>query len=175
MKAGMQEMLTRTAIAPDPANGVLGAEHFQMAYATNDIDQACAFFAKRLGIREFRRLEGQMTAGGHIRVALAWVGTIMYELITASGPGSEIYVGRLAAGPNLALRHHHLGYLVHDQAQWDGLLQSAARDGFAVPYCNRTPGFVQACFVDVPLLGHYLEYILPEPAAVEFFNNVPRH
>ena len=171
----MRQILTRAPVALDPASGVLGAEHFQMAYATNDIDQACAFFSDRLGIREFRRLEGQMPAGGHIRVELAWVGTLMYELITASGPGSDIYVGRLPAGPDFVLRHHHLGYLIHDRTQWDGVLQSAKREGFAVPYSSRTPGFTQACFIDVPPLGHYIEFILPEPAAIDFFNSVPRH
>jgi catechol 2,3-dioxygenase-like lactoylglutathione lyase family enzyme len=171
----MQQMLTRLPVVLDPSIGVFGAEHFQMAYATNDIDQACAFFADQLGIREFRRLEGQLPAGGHIRVELAWVGTIMYELLTASGAGSELYVGRLPAGAGFALRHHHLGYLIHDQAEWSGLLDNAARRGFAVPHSRNSPGFMQACFVDVPPLGHYLEYILPEAAGLEFFNNVPRH
>jgi len=168
------QLLTRTPAPLDPGHGLALAEHFQMAYATNDIDQACAFFSQRLGIREFRRLEGQMPAGGHIRVELAWVGALMYELITASGPGSDVYVGRLPKDGGLVIKHHHLGYLIHDQTQWDALLEGAARDGFIVPYANETPGFLKACFVDVPQLGHYLEYIFPEPAGLDFFANVPR-
>lgn len=171
----MAQLLSRAPVACDPAGGVLCAEHFQMAYATNDIEQACDVFAKRLGIREFRRLEGPLAAGGHIRIELGWVGTLMYELMTASGPGSEIYVGGLPPGDGFKLRHHHLGYLIQDQAQWDALMARAGRDGFAVPYANNNPGFLRACFIEVPVLGHYLEYVFPEKAGLDFFNGVPRH
>lgn len=167
--------LTRAPNHPAPSQGVLHAEHFQIAYATNDIDRACSFFSDQLGIREYRRLEGTMPAGGHIRVELAWVGTVMYELLSATGPGSDIYVGCLPPDGGFVLKHHHFGYLLEDATQWDKLLARATKDGFSIPYSNRTPGFMQACFVDVPPLGHYLEYVLPEPAGLEFFNAVPRH
>ncbi|MBW8783208.1 MAG: VOC family protein [Novosphingobium sp.] len=171
----MPQLLTRPPVAHDPAAGVLMAEHFQVAYATNDIDRACAIFTEQLGIREFRSLEGELPAGGHIRIELAWVGTVMYELMIASGPGSQITMSRLPQGGGFALKHHHLGYLIHDQAQWDALLAEAERKGFAVPHLNDTPGFIRSCFVDVPVLGHYLEYLFPEPAGMAFFDSVPRH
>jgi catechol 2,3-dioxygenase-like lactoylglutathione lyase family enzyme len=154
--------------------GLLRAEHFQVAYATNDIDRACDLFRERLGIGEFRRLEGQMPSGGTIRVELAWVGPVMYELMTASGPGSALYMDRLPAGPGFAIRHHHLGYLVVDDAEWEALLASADKAGWAVPYQNDNPGFLRSCFVDAAPLGHYLEYIQPEPAGLDFFHSVPR-
>lgn len=152
--------------------GLLGADHFQMAYATNDIDRACAIFSDRFGIGEFRRLEGQLKTGGHIRVELAWAGGTMIELLTASGPGSDLYVGRLT-GDGFAIRHHHLGYLVYDHAAWDALPADAARAGATYLPGNDNPGFLKSCFVDVPELGHYLEYIFPEPAGLAFFENVP--
>lgn len=168
----MTNILKRPASAFDPGRGLLRAEHFQMAYATNDIDRACALFSDRYGIAEFRRLEGQMPSGGHIRVELAWVGTIMYELLTANGPGAELYVGRLPQG-DFAIRHHHLGFLIQDQAQWDALQDEVARRGWSMPYRNHNAGFMRSCFVDVPELGHYFEYIFPEPAGLAFFEGVP--
>lgn len=157
----------------DPIQGLLRAEHFQIAYATNDIDRACAIFGARYGIRDFRRLEGPLAAGGHIRVELAWVGPVMYELLTASGPGSAIYMARLAPGDAFQIRHHHLGYLIHDAAQWQALMDRADRHDHAMPHISHNAGFMDSCFVDAPELGHYLEYIFPTPAAIDFFQAVP--
>ena len=168
----MKPFIRRPGATPGPAERLLGADHFQMAYATNDIDRACSIFSDRYGIRQFRRLEGALPAGGQIRVELAWVGTIMYELLTAHGPGSELYVGRLPA-PGFAIRHHHLGFLIHDENQWDALLQAIVRSGWTMPSRSSNPGFMQSCFVDAPELGHYLEYIFPEPAGLAFFEGVP--
>lgn len=168
----MAGLLTRPVADFDPSKGLLNAEHFQMAYATNDIDRACDLFRDRYGITEFCQLEGPMASGGYIRVELAWVGTIMYELITASGPGSDLYIGRLPQG-EFALKHHHLGYLIQNEAQWDALQAQVARRGWHMPYSNHNPGFMRNCFIDVPELGHYLEYLFPEPAGLAFFNGVP--
>jgi hypothetical protein len=33
---------------------------------------------------------------------------------------------------------------------------------------------VEVCFVDAPVLGHYLEYFLPKQAGLDFFHSVPR-
>jgi len=166
--------LSRHAAAFDPGRGLLLAEHFQMAYATNDIERACDLFSRRLGIKQFRRLEGRMPAGGQIRAELAWVGTLMYELISANGPGSEIYMSRLPPGEGFALKHHHLGFLIHDQEQWAHVLTQAEQNGWSVPYRSTNP-LLEVCFVDVPELGHYLEYLFPQQAGLEFFESVPRH
>lgn len=168
----MHEFVRRPRATLSPGSGLLRYDHFQVAYATNDIDRACNLFSERFGIKEFRRLEGPMAAGGHIRVELARAGGTMYELITASGPGSDIYVSRLPSG-SFAIKHHHLGFLIHDQAQWEALESDAARIGRTLLEKSNNPGFLQKCFVDVPELGHYFEYIFPEPAGIDFFESVP--
>lgn len=164
--------MERPGSAFSPAAGLLRAEQFQMAYATNDIERARTLFQQRYGIRQFRRLEGQLPAGGHIHIELAWVGTIMYELLTADGPGSDIYVGRLPTA-EFVIRHHHLGFLIHDDTEWQELMSEIECNGWSMPSKNCTPGFIQSCFVDVPELGHYFEYLFPEPAGLEFFASVP--
>jgi hypothetical protein len=167
--------MDRPPLIPDPASGILRAAHFQMAYATNDIDRAQALFGQRYGIRNWTRLEGQMPSGGQIRVELAWVGTIMYELLTASGEGSAIYMDRLPQGGGFKLRHHHLGYLLGSAAEWEALLAEVAAQGHPLPHVSHNPGFMNSCFVDAPELGHYLEYICPEPAGTAFFAGVARN
>ncbi|RJF91506.1 hypothetical protein D3876_10300 [Sphingomonas cavernae] len=165
-------MLTRPGSGFSPSQGLLRAEQFQIAYATNDIEAACAVFRDRFGITEFQRLEGPLPDGGHIRVELAWVGTVMYELLTASGPGSALYMDRVP-DDGFVIRHHHLGFLIHDAAQWAALAREAERVGAALLNQRQNEGFMRTCFVAAPELGHYLEYIFPEPAGLEFLNAVP--
>jgi hypothetical protein len=169
----MEYLLDRPAPCCNPADGLLLAEHFQMAYVTNDGEQARHLFGSHLGIRQFSRLEGPLKAGGYIQAEFAWVGSIMYEIICASGPGSEIYMDRLSQGDGFALKHHHLGYLLHSRAQWDAMTAKASARGWAIPYHSINP-LVEVCFVDATQLGHYLEYFLPKQAGLDFFNRVPR-
>jgi hypothetical protein len=122
----MPQLLERAPGAVDPASGLLRAEHFQMAYVTNDIEQACDLLSRRLGIREFAPLGGPTPDGGTMDARFAWVGTLMYEVIHATGPGSGVFMDRLAGADGFALRHHHLGFLIHERAQWDAVLANAA-------------------------------------------------
>jgi len=170
----VNHMLSRSAACCNPADGLLLAEHFQMAYVTTDMDRALDLFSTRFGIRKFSRLEGQMSAGGHIRAELAWVGTIMYEVICASGAGSELYMDRLPRGDGFHIRHHHLGFLLRSREQWDAVMVKARQSGWCVPYHSDNP-LVEICFVDATELGHYLEYFLPKQAGLDFFESVPRH
>ncbi len=123
----------------------------------------------------FTQLSGPLAEGGEIRVELAWVGTIMYELISASGPGSDIYMSRLPKDQGFAMKHHHLGYIVEGQENWDALEAEAAHTGWAMPHKSVNPGFMTSCFVDLPELGFYLEYIMPEPAGLDFLRAVARN
>ena len=169
----MSHLLNRPAANFDAGSGLLVAEHFQMAYVTNDMDRAKDLFQRQLGVREFTALKGEMPSGGQMHAEFAWVGTMMYELICASGPGSAHFMDRLPAGDDFAIRHHHLGYLIHNQQQWDAVLANAAAQGFAVVNHNVNP-LVEVCFVDAPHLGHYLEYLYATDLGMQFFESVPR-
>ena len=169
----MTQLLTRVPVACDPSAGLLRAEHFQMAYVTNDIDRACALLKDGLGIAGFTELGGALPEGGQIRAMFAWVGTVMYEVIEASGPGSAIFSDRLPAGGDFVLRHHHLGFLIHTADQRDALLAEVSAKGYRLAHRNANP-LVEAIFVEVPGLEHYLEYLLPTQAGLDFFAAVPR-
>lgn len=164
--------MKRPSATYNPADGLLRSEQFQIAYATNDIERARAIFQQRYGIKKFQRLEGPLHAGGHIHVELAWVGNTMYELLTASGPGSELFIGKLPTD-QFAIRHHHLGFLIHNENEWNALLAEIAHKGWTLLSQSSNPGFMQSCFVAVPDLEHYFEFLFPEPAGIAFFENVP--
>jgi hypothetical protein len=167
-------LVKRQGAVLDPARGIIHAEHFQIAYNTNDIVRAQEVLANRYGIRAFRTLAGQLPEGGSIHIELAWVGPVMYELLTAEGPGSTVYRKGLPED-GFAMRHHHLGYLVHDGAQWDALMKAVQDGGWNMPNCRNNPGFLRSCFVEAPELGHYLEYVFPEDAGRQFFESVPHN
>lgn len=170
----MPYKLTRPAANFDSGDGLAQLEHFQMAYVTNDIDKARNIYQKQLGVREFAVLEGEMNGGGHIRAEFAWVGTLMYELIQASGPGSEIFSGHLPQTDDFVIKHHHLGFLVQNQGQWDAVIAQAEQNGMEILNRNTNP-LVEVCFLEMPAAGHYLEYLFATEAGISFFENVPRN
>ena len=68
----MTPFIRRPDAVFDPGAGLLRADHFQMAYVTNDLDQACDFFSQRLGISAYGEIGGAMPSGGQIKVRFAW-------------------------------------------------------------------------------------------------------
>lgn len=168
----MELLLDRPLAACNPSRGLLSNEHFQMGYVTNDMARAEDLFRQRFGVKEFRPTEGEMEGGGHISVRSVWVGTVMYEIICATGPGSELYTDHVPAG-DFATRLHHFGFLVRDEPGWNALEETIARDGWTVRHRSDHPGYVRALYVEAPELGHYLEYVLPAPALLERFRATP--
>lgn len=168
----MRAKLKRPAMAVRPGKSLLKAEHFEVAYATTDIERAKAIFADRFGITQFAPLGGSLPEGGEIQILLGWAGGVMYELLTASGPGSAVYVEKLPTD-RFAIQHHHLGHLIHDAEEWAALEAEVARKGWVVRVNQTIEGFMRQMFVEVPELGHLLEYLWPEPAGVAFFDAVP--
>lgn len=168
----MHAHLSRPAATPEPSSGLFRNDHFQVAYVTNDIERALDVFRDRYGIRAFRRLEGPLPAGGHIRVGFAWCGGILLEVTQADGPGSDLFRSGLPA-EEFAIRYHHLGYLVHDEAAWKALEQEIEQGGIKVMSKGHNAGFMRTCIVEAPELGHYIEYVMPEAGGTAFFESVP--
>ena len=168
----MTSPLKRPAVTAGIGPGPLRFEQFQAGYVTNDMDRACAVLGDRFGIREFCRLEGDMQEGGRIRLEMAWAGGILYEIVQADGPGGEFYRERLPAD-GFAIRHHHLGFLVTNAADWEALQRQIAQGGWKVALQTDVPGFMKAVYIEAPELGHYLEYLFPEAAGYAFFEGAP--
>jgi len=153
------------------ASGMLGKEQSHSAWVTNDLDRALEVFTKRYGVREFSFLEGPSPEGGHIKVAFAWAGGQILEIIRANGPGFEFYNEGLP--DEFAIRFHHLGFLVEDEAGWKQL-ERELRDGqWPIAYSTLTGNFIDAYYIHAPELGHYLEYVRPLEAGNDFYDAVP--
>jgi hypothetical protein len=109
-----------------------------------------------------------------IDMALAWLGNEMVELIQPTGNGTSFY--EIMLGPDsLGIRLHHFGHLVPDRAEWDRLREQVSRDGYPIALEGSVAGFLSYLYVDARAqTGHFLEYILCEPAGKAFFDAVPR-
>jgi hypothetical protein len=165
----MTDLVARPPVQPSGGDGFLTKMHFQVAYVTSDLARAKALFAERYGLKGYAEMGGDDPAtGDSLNVALAWAGGTMYELIEAHGPAWGFYHSRLPA-EGFAVRHHHLGYLLQSEAEWDALEAEIARQGRAVAFRAVMDGFMRAIYIDAPELGHYLEYIYPEADGVAFF------
>lgn len=158
---------------PQPdASGLLCQEHSHSAWVTNDLDRALDVFRKRYGVGDFSFIEGPSPEGGHIRVAFAWAGGQVLEIIRATGPGFEFYNEMLPEG-EFAIRFHHLGFLVEDEAGWKRLEEELRRGEWPIAYSTLTGDFIDAYYVKAPELGHYLEYVRPFAAGDAFYDAVP--
>lgn len=155
-----------------PGHSLLGREHAHSAWVTNDLDRAIEVFSVRYGVGEFRFIEGPMPKGGHIRVAFAWAGGQVLEIIAASGPGTEFYNELLPQG-EFAIRFHHLGFIVHDEAGWQALEEDLRAGDWPIAHQTLTGTFIDAYYIKAPELGHYLEYVRPFQAGIDFYAGVP--
>ena len=166
--------MSRVTVKPprQPGSGLLNREHAHSAWVTNDLDRAVEIFSRRYGVSKFTFIDGPMPQGGHIRVAFAWAGGQVLEIIEASGPATEFY-NEMLPGEEFAIRFHHLGFIVHDDAGWDALATEMKADGWPIAYETHTGTFIDAYYVKAPELGHYLEYVRPFQAGIDFYAAVP--
>jgi hypothetical protein len=157
---------------PRTGNGLLSREHSHSAWVTNDLDRAVDIFSRKYGVAEFRYLEGDMPSGGHIRVAFAWAGGQVLEVIRAQGLGAEFY-NEMLPSDQFAIRFHHLGFVVHDDAGWQALEADLRAGGWPIVHQTLTGDFIDAYYIKAPELGHYLEYVRPFAAGLDFYAGVP--
>ena len=168
----MKSILTRPPAPVLPVEGLLRKDHFQVSYVTNDLERACRLFSTRYGVSRFEQIRGEMPAGGTIAAAFAWVGGTLYEIIEAHGPETAFYNDRLPPG-EFGIRFHHLGFLIHDRSAWNSLERELEEQGWRIAAKLGNNGLMEAVYVDAPELGHYVEYIYPEPAGIEFLERIP--
>jgi hypothetical protein len=166
----MSAMIERTPLPS--AHGMLCKEHSHSAWVTNDLDRALEIFARRYGVNKYSFIEGETPEGGKIRVAFAWAGGQVLEIIAAIGPGFEFYNEVLPAD-EFAIRFHHLGFIVHDESDWKQLEQELRDGGWPIAYSTLTGNFIDAYYIKAPELDHYLEYVRPFQAGNDFYNAVP--
>ena len=148
---------------------------FQNAYVTNDLDRAVAMLCDIFGIKEFRYTRDfAMSIGGSADVAMAWAGDVVIEILQGKGNPDSLYQRHLRT-QQFDIRFHHFGYLVSDQAAWNELTETIARDGRTVPFEGAVPDLLSWIYVEIPELGHYLEYVMPCEAFLASLDDLPRY
>ena len=168
----MQGLIKRPPPVFDASRGLLHNEHFQIAYVTSDIAEAEAVFRRRFGVTSLRETEIDMPGGAHLSIRAVWIGGILYEIISGSGPGMELYTS-YCAPEGFTLRLHHQGFLVPDEDSWAALQREVARGGWTVRSLSDTPGHVRAMHVAAEELGHLLEFVFPSPAFLKVLEGTP--
>jgi len=147
--------------------------HFQIAYATNDLDQAKTLFAERFAIRDWITPPVPQN-GGADRAALAWKGNGQFELVEPGPAGNSVYRNWLREDGGFALRLHHLGYIV--EAPFDGIPMACDRAGYPVAFDSGPQSVGRWLFADShQALGHYLEFVMLTDAGRAFDRSIPRN
>jgi extradiol dioxygenase family protein len=165
----MNTTLNRPGIDP-VIKGSLGFELFQHAYIVRDLDAAIATFRTHYGIEQFTVLPmPPMEGSTSMRIALAWSGGQMIELIEAHGPGLELYTGWHVTGQDIRL--HHFGYLIENDAQWAALEQKLEAEAKPQVFFG-APSICKFIYVFAKELGHYLEYVYPTAEGKALFESV---
>ena len=110
---------------------------YQLAYATNDFEQALEQCTAIYGVREFTKLPRiniNLGAGRTVvcNLALAWVGTTQLEVIQPLEGEVAIYAEGLPSS-GFALKLHHLARLHATRAEVEALVEKYRSEGRAVP------------------------------------------
>lgn len=154
---------------------VLNRNIFQLGYVTADLDAAMEQYRSLYGIDKFMVINtADLNPEPALRVAMAWHGPIMIELIQPIDEPNPVYVDVVRASNSLTTLHH-FGHVCTDEAEWDEML--AALDAENVPVVVRgdVPGLIKFVYGDFrPTNGHYREYVLLQ-GDKSFFDQIPRN
>jgi len=152
---------------------------YQLAYVTNDFEQALTRCVTIYGGCEFTRLPRinvNLGAGRSVvcNLALAWVGTTQLEIIQALEGEVGIYADGLRSS-GFELKVHHLGRLHASREEVERLVAGYHAEGRAVPINAEEPGWGRYCYADFRgELGHYIEHAWYTPRAREWHAGLPR-
>jgi hypothetical protein len=152
----------------------------QLAYATTDLAEAMALFARRYAIPEFRRmpdLDVKLEDGGamRLRIALAFIGPTQYELIQPLGGKVEFFT-RLFTKPGFNLVLHHVNLRIPTVAQYEAVRAGIEAAGHAIPLAGGSPSGGRFFYADTRAeLGHDLEYVYITPEREATYASLPHH
>ena len=156
--------LTRESPIPNATTFFPGPAVQQIGYATTDCAEAVRRYREHYGVREFLLLpntESTISPGrtAVINVALAFVNGTMIELIEPVSGADAIYRDVLPQS-GFAVRHHHLGYAMFSEAEWQAKQAEIERQKIPVVLSGEAPGVMRYQYIDLREdVGHYVEYL----------------
>ncbi|MDF8335296.1 hypothetical protein [Novosphingobium cyanobacteriorum] len=158
--------MTRVVRPPSSAKpaGLLGYELFQTAYVSNDLDRAVQVIGDAYGFANWSYIDA-----GVMRIALAWSNGQQYEVIeTARDQTQPLYDDWIDRTGDFVIRHHHFGYFVNSDEEWE-LLRSQITAAGRKLWMDVDTGTMKVIYIEAPELGHFLEYIYPNEEGRHFY------
>jgi len=157
----------------------------QLAYVTNDIDEAMALYARRYGVPSFYRLDVDLpsevdgsTGVIKLKIALANVAGVQIELMEPVADLGGFYGSTIAGQTGLAFGLHHVCQkVVGDIAEWEAHIAELGGPDRPIACSARAGDYARIVFTDDrALLGAYIEHIWMTPAAwADIASKVPFH
>jgi hypothetical protein len=100
----------------------------------------------------------------------------MVELVDLR-PGDDTIYHAWIPETDDAIRLHHLGFLIEDEAEWHARVQKYGQAGFEVAISGAIPGVMDWHYSDtVAALGHYTELIrFTTEAGKAYWADVPHN
>ena len=152
---------------------------YQLAYVTNDFEQALGQCAAIHGVREFAklpRIDIDLGSGRTVvcNLALAWIGPTQLEVIQPLEGEVAVYAEGLPSS-GFGLKLHHLARLHATREDVEAQVAKYRSEGRAVPIDAEAPGWGRYCYADFRReLGHYIEHAWFTPRALEWQASLPR-
>lgn len=147
------------------------AQHSQVAYVTNDIEAAARVLEARYGAPGFFHFSnvgpGRDIGGGpQLKIALVRVGGVEIELIEPIGDTAPLFKDVLPAGPELAIRFHHVAIRIDGPIEnWEAHAASIDHALHPVAFEGGLGDDLRFFYTDERAsLGHYVEHIWVSPA-----------
>ncbi len=137
---------------------VLYRDFFQFGYVVRDLEGAMRSLRDKFGIARWKIRHLPSTAPGRA-LAFAYINGVMVELVDLR-PGDDTIYHAWIPETDDAIRLHHLGFLIEDEAEWHARVDKYAQAGFEVAISGSIPGVFDWHYSDtVAALGHYTELI----------------
>lgn len=149
---------------------------FQQGYVTNDLEQALRFYRDQLGVKDFFTFDtAPYTNSLPSMVALAWIGSVMVELIQPIAGPAPHFADHFPQG-DFGIRFHHFGYLTTDADTWRRMVNHCQSIGFGLSAITDDSDFINFAYLDArPALGHFIEAVLAFPQGEAFLRQVPQN
>ncbi|GAC1572099.1 MAG: hypothetical protein NVS3B5_00750 [Sphingomicrobium sp.] len=145
---------------------------YQLGFVARDLDHAVAALGDRFGIMQFRRRR----ASDWLQTAHAWTAGAMIEVMQIGDSAPALFEGYVPTDQR-AIRLHHHGYRVADQASWDEIAHRCASAGFVVPLEGTVMnGDLRYMYVDTrDALGVFSEFVMLTGTALSIYDDVPHN
>ncbi len=147
---------------------------FHSGYAVRDVDKAIESLGTKFGIRNWHIMRLPEDSPGRA-LAFAYAGDMMLELVDVKPGRLPIYNDWIPAEES-AVRLHHFGHLVEDEAEWQAIARQFEEHGIPMVIDAEMGDLLNYRYFDtVALLGHYCEFVLMKPGGKGFWEGMPRN